>query len=99
MQSLLFPLCGYNFNYLDAERDVPTFTPPTGCNELDLRLTNTSFSIQDVYAVFEGNTEICLNGTYVAICDLGWDDVEAQLVCNSQPGLGAPFYRKFYTYV
>ena len=72
-------------------------TPPPGCTEFDLRLTNTSFSSQDVYVVYEGNVEICINGTYVAICDLGWDNVEAQLACNIE-GYGAPFFRKFDTH-
>ena len=76
------------------EQNIPTFTPPPGCTEFDLRLTNTSFSSEDVYVVYEGNVEICINGTYVAICDLGWDDVEAQLTCSIN-GYGAPFFRKF----
>ena len=79
-----------------TEQDFPTFTPEPGCSEFDLRLTNTSFSSQDVYVVYEGNVEICVNGTYVAICDLGWDNVEAQLACNLE-GYGAPYFRKFYT--
>jgi hypothetical protein len=86
-------------NCLDnADQDFPTFTPPPGCNEFELRLTNTSFTSQNVYAVLEGNVEICINGTYVAICDIGWDDVEAQLACDSTGYAGAPYYRKFCTY-
>ena len=79
-----------------TERDFPTFTPPSGCTEFDLRLNNASFSSDNVLVV-EGNVEICINGTYVAICDVGWDDVEAQLACNIA-GYNAPFYRKFNTY-
>ena len=48
--------------------------------------------------MYEGNVEICINETYVAICDLGWDDMEAQLVCNHE-GYGAPYFRKFCTYM
>ena len=79
------------------EQDVPTLTPPPGCTEFDLIITNTSFSSHDVYVVYEGNVEICINGTYVAVCDLGWDDVEAQLACSID-GYGAPFFCKFNTY-
>ena len=81
--------------FLDhAEQDFPTFTPEPACNEFDLRLTNTFSYTQDVSFVIEGNVEICINGTFVAICDLGWDNVEAQLACNIA-GFGAPFFRKF----
>ena len=74
--------------------DIPVVTTPEPrCNEFDLRLTNTSFSSEDVYVVVEGNVEICINGTYVAICDLGWDDVEAQLACNVA-GYREPLFRK-----
>ena len=77
-----------------AELDFPTVTPPPGCNEFDMQLTNTFSYFQDGNLIYEGNVEICINGTYVAICDLGWDDVEAQLACNIA-GYSAPFFRKF----
>ena len=77
-----------------ADVTLPTVTPPPGCNEFDLRLTNTFSYFQDSNLVYEGNVEMCINGTYVAICDLGWDDVEAQLACNIA-GYSAPFFRKF----
>ena len=73
--------------------EVPTGTPEPRCNDFDLRLTNTSFTTQDVFVVYEGNVEICFNGSYVAICDLGWDNVEAQLACNIV-GYGEPLFRK-----
>ena len=67
----------------------------TTCTEFDLRLMNrtSSFTTLGSYYVYEGNVEVCINGTYVAICDEGWDDTEAQLVCN-YVGFGEPFYRK-----
>lgn len=77
-----------------AELDFPSVTPPPACNEFDLRLTNTSSHSQDTNFMVQGNVEICINGTYVAICDLGWDSVEAQLACNIA-GYSAPFFRKF----
>ena len=88
----------------NAHTDTFVTTPPEpSCQEFALRLTNTSYPSQDrsrfsrqadtTVVIYQGNVEICINGTYVAICDLGWDDVEAQLVCNSV-GYGEPFFRK-----
>ena len=35
---------------------------------------------------------MCMNGTYGAICDVGWDDLDAQVVCRNlgydTPGFG-----------
>lgn len=42
--------------------------------------------------VYEGNIEVCINGNYIAICDIGWDDEDAQVACNSL-GYEAPIYR------
>ena len=74
------------------DANVTITTPPEpSCLEFGLRLTNTSFPSQPQGV--EGNVEICINGTYFAICDLGWDDVEAQLACNVA-GVGEPLFRK-----
>lgn len=63
-----------------------------------MRLNNqTSYTTEGFYQIFEGNVETCLNGTYVSICDVGWDDVEAQLICNAL-GYAEPFYRKLTLY-
>ena len=76
----------------------PTPTMMTSCPEFDLRLMNNTSSVVtalgfQVAYMYEGNVEVCINDTYVAICDEGWDDVDAQLACN-YVGFGEPFYRK-----
>ena len=73
--------------------------PPTpSCSDFDLRLANQiSSTIEGFYQVVEGNVETCINGTYSSICDVGWDDVEAQLICNAL-GYPEPFYRKLTLY-
>ena len=63
------------------------------CNEFDLRTRNETYqATQGFYRTFEANIEVCLNGTYVAICDLGWEDAEAQLACSTL-GYNEPYYR------
>ena len=73
--------------------------PPTpSCPQFDLRLSNdTTYTIEGFYQVTEGNVETCINGTYSSICDVGWDDVEAQLICNALD-FPEPFYRKLTIY-
>ena len=79
------------FNY--TEQMPPVTTPVPVCNDFDLRLANTSVSFQDSYLVYAGNVETCINGTYSSICDIGWDDVEAQLICNAL-GYVEPYFRR-----
>ena len=55
-------------------------------------LNQTYQTTQGFYTIYEANIEVCIDGTYVAICDLGWDDKEAQLACNLL-GFGEPSYR------
>lgn len=71
--------------------------PKPSCTEFDLRAQNeSSKNTQDIYnQTVEANVEICINGTFVAICDLGWGDKEAQLACNAL-GYSEPFYRMFF---
>ena len=63
------------------------------CVDFDLRARNETYlTSRGVYQVYEANIEVCIDGTYVAVCDLGWDDTDAQLACNAL-GYSKPFYR------
>ena len=63
------------------------------CAEFDVRAGNTTLEYtQDGSPAYETYVEVCINGTYVAICDLGWDDTDAQLFCN-EIGRSEPEYR------
>lgn len=68
-----------------------TVTPTQGpfCDEFSLRLQNrvTSATVSPlpfVGNVFftEGNIEVCISGTYFSVCDVGWDDVDADFACR-----------------
>ena len=59
-------------------------TPTPNCTDFSLRLANQVASASsDGQVSIEGHVEICINGTYFAICDLGWDDRDAQATCNA----------------
>ena len=70
---------------------LPTIEPE--CTESDLRLTNSTVKVIQESVVHEGNIEVCFQGTFVAVCDEGWDDFDAQLSCNHL-GYASPLYRK-----
>ena len=74
--------------------DIPVVTTPEPrCNDFDLRLANISFSSQDgSQLLVSGTVETCNDGSYFSICDVGWDDIEAQLICNAL-GYVEPYFR------
>ena len=47
----------------------------TGCTRGDLRLLEGSTAL-------EGRVEICLNNVWNTICDDGWQNVDAKVVCR-----------------
>ena len=54
-----------------------TASPGTQCTNGDLRLSQN----------FTGRVEFCVGGTYGTVCEKGWDNIEAKVVCT-QLGYG-----------
>ena len=51
--------------------------------ENSLRLANqVTSNSSDGQVAFEGHIEICISGTYYAVCDEGWDDQDAEVACR-----------------
>ena len=59
-----------------------------------LRLSDQIYSYTPSRYSFEGLVEVCIGGSYHAICDEGWDDKDAQVVCT-QIGYDPRYYSKF----
>ena len=63
---------------------VSPTVPTPSCVDSSLRLANQVTSTSsDGLVTIEGHVEICLSGTYYAICDEGWDDRDAQVACRA----------------
>ena len=45
-------------------------------------LQNQTYDYEGGVTVLGGTVLVCVNRTYQPICDVGWDDIDAQVVCN-----------------
>ena len=55
----------------------------TVCYDGNIRLDNETYgSTSDDYGFYGGTVEICQDGVYGAICDIGWNREAAQAACD-----------------
>ena len=59
--------------------------------EGSVRVANTTYSYSDGGFSYSGRVEVCYNGSYGSVCDVGWDDEDASVVCQSYFGFGNDF--------
>ena len=58
-----------------------TPTPAQSCRDGQLRLGDDSVGSAGAF-YHQGRVEVCINNTYGAICDVGWDQLDAQVACR-----------------
>ena len=46
-----------------------------------VRLRNLTSTYNQLNTI-HGRVDVCSNGTFLPICDVGWDNRDAQVVCN-----------------
>lgn len=65
---------------------------PTPCFDGIVQIAEQTYDYVDNEYYFGGRVEVCYDEVYHPVCDLGWDDLEAAVVCISY-GYTRPFYR------
>ena len=70
---------------------------PTPCFDGDIQIADGAYGYDDNY-YYGGRVEVCLDEVYHPVCDLGWDDLEAAVVCNYF-GYTRPSYRMLISFL
>ena len=68
---------------------TPTFVPPTNATvqptcsdgEFEIALTNFNLNSDRMSGLVTGRVEVCYNSAYGSVCDIGWDEADARVLC------------------
>ena len=64
------------------------------CYDGEVRLENSTYSYYDGRgSSYGGRVEVCYSGAFYPVCDDGWTNNEATVICK-YIGYGLPYYRK-----
>ena len=58
------------------------------CTEGEIKFRNSMLTLDsgETLHTYLGQVHICINGGFLPVCDLGWDNHDAQVVCRQRYG-------------
>lgn len=68
---------------------VYSVTTTSSCYDGSIRLENSTYTYYNGTYVYGGRVEICYNQKFYPVCDEGWSDSDAAVICNN---LGYYYY-------
>ena len=63
------------------------------CTDGDVRVQNETYDYSNSLTTIRGRVTACVNGSYHPVCDIGWDNSDAQVVCRNS--YGSNYGKKF----
>ena len=57
-----------------------SYSVPFGCSE---GIVSVDFQLSSSERVLRSQVGFCLNGTYGAVCQIGFDDADAEVACQT----------------